>query len=244
MNVCKFTDSLAKLSKGLEQLTYLHLLDEDTLDTYYIKDVCQDEDTLCFALSTQPSFTVTELLMSIKDMPMSAHLIANYKDKDKYFEIKNRWYFEDDTNPYVDIYQMVVTTSDINDTKQYEGEFKKYEEEKPFANKLKSLAAKAGIKIVYIAYWIYYALTSGSLTAKAIAIATGSLGYLFSPIDAISDCLPFIGFSDDIAILTAAYYAIYKILSTNPKKLEKIDSKAKSAVRDIFGDVSEEEFKI
>lgn len=244
MNVCKFIDSLTEWSKGLDQLTYLHLLDEDTLDTYYIKDVCQDEDTICFTLSTQPSFTVTELLKAIKDMPLSAHLIANYKDKDKYFEIKNRWYLEDETDPYVDIYQRVVTPSDINDTKQYEGEFKKYEEEKSFTNKLKSLASKAGIKIVYIAYWIYYALTSGSLTAKAIAIATGSLGYLFSPIDAISDFLPFIGFSDDIAILTAAYYAIYKILATNPKELEKIDAKAKSAVRDIFGEVSEEEFKI
>lgn len=244
MNVCKFTDSLTQLSKELDQLTYLHLLDEDTLDTYYVEDVFQEEDTICFTLSTQSSINVTELLKAIKDMPLSAHLIAYFKDKDKYFEIKNKWYLENESDPYVDIYQRVVTTSDINDTKQYEGEFKNYEEENSFTQKTKSLAAKTGIKIVYIAFWIYYALTNGSLTTKAIAIATGSLGYLFSPIDAISDFLPFIGFSDDIAILTAAYYAIYKILSTNPKELEKIDAKAKSAVRDIFGDVSEEEFKI
>ena len=91
-----------------------------------------------------------------------------------------------------------------------------------------------------LALILFYALPKVSLADKAIII--GSLGYLISPLDIIPDCIPVVGYMDDIAFLFWATHRIYSnVKNIDPSVIEK----AKEKVRDFFGnDVNEEDLTI
>ena len=88
-----------------------------------------------------------------------------------------------------------ITDTDIC-IKEYE---KQYSEEK-FWSKVTTVAKKAGIKVIYMALLLYYALDSTSLSVKDRALIIGALGYFILPLDLVSDLMPAIGFLDDAAI--------------------------------------------
>lgn len=54
----------------------------------------------------------------------------------------------------------------------------------------------------------YYCALDPRTPGKAKAILLGALAYLIMPVDAIPDILAFVGFSDDIAVLTLAIATI------------------------------------
>ena len=84
----------------------------------------------------------------------------------------------------------------------------KYESEFSFdnlMNKIKESAKKAGLKAIYMALLLYYALESPTISTVDKAIIYGALGYFICPIDIIPDILPFIGLTDDIAVLAWAF---------------------------------------
>lgn len=87
---------------------------------------------------------------------------------------------------------------------QYE---KHYSEDK-FWDKLKTFAVKAGSKVVYNALLLYYVMQSKDTPFKAKCLIVGALGYFILPVDLISDIIPALGFTDDMAVLTAAMTAV------------------------------------
>ena len=118
--------------------------------------------------------------------------------------------------------------------KEYE---KQYSEEK-FWSKVTIVAKKAGIKVIYMALLLYYALDSTSLSVKDRALIIGALGYFILPLDLVSDLMPAIGFLDDAAILLA----IVKLLIVGIDN--KVVALAKGKLSQWFGDFDESEIQI
>ena len=118
--------------------------------------------------------------------------------------------------------------------KEYE---KQYSEEK-FWSKVTTIAKKAGIKVIYMALLLYYALDSTSLSVKDRALIIGALGYFILPLDLVSDLMPAIGFLDDAAILLA----IVKLLIVGIDN--KVVALAKGKLSQWFGDFDESEIQI
>ena len=78
----------------------------------------------------------------------------------------------------------------------------------PFLKKITTIALKAGKDIIEKALQLFYAAQSPDTPAWARRIVYGALAYLVLPIDAIPDFLPVVGFTDDLAIITAALSTI------------------------------------
>ena len=79
--------------------------------------------------------------------------------------------------------------------KQYE---KKYTEDS-FWDKVVKFAKTAGREVIEKALWLYYAAQQPNTPLWAKTAIYGALGYFISPIDAIPDITPVIGYADDPA---------------------------------------------
>ena len=126
-----------------------------------------------------------------------------------------------------------ITDTDIC-IREYE---KQYSEEK-FWSKVTTVAKKAGIKVIYMALLLYYALDSTSLSVKDRALIIGALGYFILPLDLVSDLMPAIGFLDDAAILLA----IVKLLIVGIDN--KVITLAKGKLSQWFGNFNESEIQL
>lgn len=113
--------------------------------------------------------------------------------------------------------------------KMYE---KKYNE-KDFWNKIKKYAIKIGSKPIYIALLLFYSLPRASIYDKAIII--GALGFLISPLDLIFDCIPVVGFLDDIGILLFVFSRIKANIDDEAK------AKAKNKFKSIFDEYTDKQ---
>ncbi|SEO02964.1 Uncharacterized membrane protein YkvA, DUF1232 family [Duganella sp. CF517] len=77
-----------------------------------------------------------------------------------------------------------------------------------FWNKIKTHAKTAGQKVLEQALKMYYSATDPDTPLWAKTTIYGALGYFISPIDAIPDLLPALGYTDDIGVLIAAATAV------------------------------------
>ena len=72
---------------------------------------------------------------------------------------------------------------------QYRGNYS----ESGFWAKVKKVAKKAGVKVIYVALILYYELADPNVSPKEKAIIIGALGYFILPIDLIPDAIPVLG---------------------------------------------------
>jgi uncharacterized membrane protein YkvA (DUF1232 family) len=91
--------------------------------------------------------------------------------------------------------------------------YKEHYSEEKFWDKLKNHALSAGRKVVHKALTLYYAAASKDTPLWAKGLIIGALGYFIFPLDAIPDAIPVVGYSDDLAVLTAAAAAVAKFLT-------------------------------
>ncbi|WP_439134877.1 YkvA family protein [Pseudomaricurvus sp.] len=77
-----------------------------------------------------------------------------------------------------------------------------------FWNKARKYARIAGESVLEPALKMYYAAQDPDTPAWARTTVYGALGYFITPIDAIPDISPFVGYSDDLGVLVAATAAI------------------------------------
>ena len=73
-----------------------------------------------------------------------------------------------------------------------------------FWDKVKGYAKVAGETVLEPALKLYYSASDPDTPAWAKAVIYGALGYFISPIDAIPDITPLIGYTDDLGVLAAA----------------------------------------
>jgi uncharacterized membrane protein YkvA (DUF1232 family) len=102
---------------------------------------------------------------------------------------------------------------------------KKFSELQLWAN-MSTFAKKIGLKSIYTVLLLYYAYVRKDTPAWAKNIILGTLGYLLSPIDAIPDLSPIIGYTDDIGVLsfglvTIAAYVNDEVRQKARKRLSK-----------------------
>jgi len=104
--------------------------------------------------------------------------------------------------------------------------FSKDYSENTFWDKVKSFATVAGKEVIEKALQLYYALQQPSTPVWAKTVIVGALGYFISPIDAIPDVVPMIGFADDLGVLAAAIatVAIYITDDVKAKAAEKLEA--------------------
>jgi uncharacterized membrane protein YkvA (DUF1232 family) len=77
-------------------------------------------------------------------------------------------------------------------------------EQSPRLEAVQGLAKRAGMEVVRKALQLFYVLRRPETPAWAKRTVIGALAYLVLPIDAIPDLLPLVGFTDDLAVITAA----------------------------------------
>ena len=104
--------------------------------------------------------------------------------------------------------------------------YEKYYDEEKLLSKLKTTVFKLGEKVVLRILMLYYLLGSGKVPLKIRLLIVAALGYFVLPADLISDFIPALGFSDDIAFLTYAFNQASHYADETIKK--KAEQKLKS----------------
>jgi uncharacterized membrane protein YkvA (DUF1232 family) len=84
--------------------------------------------------------------------------------------------------------------------------------------KIKSSAAAAGREVIHKGYCLYFAYCDPITPKWAKAVIAGALAYFVLPADAIPDFLPAIGYTDDLAALTAAVATVAAHISPEHKQ--------------------------
>lgn len=77
-------------------------------------------------------------------------------------------------------------------------------ERAPKLEAVQRLAKRAGVEVVRKALQLFYVLRRPDTPAWAKRTVIGALAYLVLPLDALPDLLPLVGFTDDLAVITAA----------------------------------------
>mgnify|MGYP000935066965 CR=1 FL=1 len=77
-----------------------------------------------------------------------------------------------------------------------------------FWEKAKKHAKTAGQSVMEPALKMYYAALDTDTPVWAKGIIIGALGYFISPVDAIPDIVPVVGYTDDLGALAIALAAI------------------------------------
>lgn len=113
--------------------------------------------------------------------------------------------------------------------------YSSYYSESDLWSKIKSVAKKAGVKVIYAALLLYYVLDSPDVSKADKAKIYGALGYFILPIDLIPDVIPVVGYSDDLAALLWALHAAWSNVTP------EIKAKAMYKLQEWFGYVEEVE---
>ena len=98
-----------------------------------------------------------------------------------------------------------------------------------FWDKLKNYAVQAGKDVIEKALLLYYAAQRAETPAWAKATIYGALAYFISPLDAVPDITPIVGYTDDMGALAAA------IAMTAAYINEDVRIKANQKLKDWFG---------
>ena len=107
---------------------------------------------------------------------------------------------------------------------------KKYKySDKSFWKKVTKFAMKAGKKVILKAMVMWEALKDNDTPLWARTTILGALGYFISPIDAIPDFIPVVGYSDDLGVLIAAMGSVAMHIKKSHRR------KAKKKLKSWFG---------
>lgn len=99
-----------------------------------------------------------------------------------------------------------------------------------FWNKLVGFAKAAGKEVIEKALQLYYTLQEPGTPAWAKTVIIGALGYFISPLDAIPDLTPMVGYTDDIGVLAMAVASVATHIT------DEVKAKAAAKLVEWFGD--------
>lgn len=107
--------------------------------------------------------------------------------------------------------------------------FEKQFSDNRFWEKTKIYAIAAGELVLEPVLKLYYSAQDPDTPTWAKTTIYGALGYFISPIDAIPDIAPIIGYSDDLSVLVAATAAVAVYIK------KEHGEKAKETLKHWFG---------
>lgn len=100
--------------------------------------------------------------------------------------------------------------------------FAKEYSEISFWDKVMHYAKAAGKEVIELALQLFYALQDPATPPWAKAIIVAALGYFISPIDAIPDVTPLVGYADDAGVLTMAVASVATHITGDIKEKAKL----------------------
>jgi len=116
--------------------------------------------------------------------------------------------------------------------------FQKYADkfsESKLWKKINAYAKESGQGTIYSALLMFYAWKRKETPTWAKNIVIGALGYFLSPIDGIPDLTPFLGFTDDLGVLSFGLVAISCYIN------DEVRNNARAKMTTWFGELNEEE---
>lgn len=108
-------------------------------------------------------------------------------------------------------------------------EYAKDFSEQGFWGKLAGFAKAAGKEVIGKALQLYYALQEKETPTWAKTIIVAALGYFISPLDAIPDLTPVVGYADDVGVLAMAVSTVAMYITDDVK------AKAEEKLAEWFG---------
>jgi uncharacterized membrane protein YkvA (DUF1232 family) len=102
--------------------------------------------------------------------------------------------------------------------------------EQGFKDKLKRYATAAGREVVEKALQMHYAARRDATPLWARSAIYGALGYFITPLDAIMDLTPTVGYADDLGVLVLALATVSQYID------EGVRQRAAERLRYWFGD--------
>lgn len=112
-------------------------------------------------------------------------------------------------------------------------DLEKYQEhydEKKFGARLPKVARKAGSKLVYAVFLLYYVLRSKAVSNADKVKIYGALGYFLLPLDILPDFIPMAGYTDDLTAVIWALHTVWKNITP------EIKAQAAAKTSQWFGD--------
>lgn len=88
-----------------------------------------------------------------------------------------------------------------------------------------------GVRLIYSVLLMVYAYQSERTPVWARRIILGAMAYLLSPIDSIPDLTPFIGFTDDLGIISFGLVSIACYINNDVR--EKAKAKLFSLIKNV-----------
>jgi len=87
-----------------------------------------------------------------------------------------------------------------------------------FWNKAARYARAAGEQTIEKALWLYYAVQNPETPKWARRVVYGALGYFVLPLDAVPDLAPLVGYTDDLAVMSAALATVAFYINDDVKR--------------------------
>jgi len=115
--------------------------------------------------------------------------------------------------------------------------YKKFFSEQGMWEKIKQFAKQIGTKAVYIVLLMFNAYKRPDTPKWAKNIIIGAIGYFISPIDALPDLTPFLGYTDDLGVLGFGLVTIAGYIN------QEVRIDARKQLKKIFGTIDLEELK-
>lgn len=111
--------------------------------------------------------------------------------------------------------------------------YNKYFSRQKLVEKINSSFGSLGQRIVYSVLLMYNAYKHTDTPSWAKNIIIGALGYFLSPLDAIPDLSPFLGYTDDLGILSFGLVTIACYIN------EDVRTNAEIQLKKFFGAIDE-----
>lgn len=111
-------------------------------------------------------------------------------------------------------------------------DFSPHYSEQNLKAKLARFARVAGREIIEKVLILYHTLRAPTTPKWARAAIIGALGYFISPLDAVPDFIPGVGYTDDLAVIAAALVTVATHVTP------EIRQKAREQVAKFFGELA------
>ncbi|MER1986552.1 MAG: DUF1232 domain-containing protein [Solibacillus sp.] len=94
----------------------------------------------------------------------------------------------------------------------------KHYSDKKFLTKIQRVGGKLGKEAMQAAATLFVALKSPDMPKSSKMIVLGALGYFILPVDVITDFLPLVGLTDDVAVIMLALGKVYLSITDEMKE--------------------------
>ncbi len=88
----------------------------------------------------------------------------------------------------------------------------------PDESSIRAIATRIGCPLLCAALKLFYAARRKETPAWARGVMIGAVLYLVTPLDAVPDVIPGVGYADDLSVLMAALATVAAYIDDNVKK--------------------------